>query len=136
MKYPALYAAAAALLSGALPAHAADPFSYWYVGLGSGYSRIQFYPADFDNGIPPNKKEFDAGFRGFIGWQVNRNWALELGYTQLGTFKYNTQNPATNVSQEIDYKVTGVETSIVPTVPLTSKFALFGRLGGFFSQAR
>jgi OmpA-OmpF porin, OOP family len=137
MKYPVLrFTAVAALLAGALPAYAADPFSYWYLGLGVGYSRVQFYPADFDNGFPSTKKEFDAGFRGFIGWQVNRNWAFEVGYAQLGKFKYNTENPATNVSQEIDYKVTGVEVSILPTIPLTSKFSLFGRLGGYFSQTR
>src|SRR5262245_27023252 len=120
MKYPVVRcAAAAALLAAAVPAYAADPFSYWYAGVGVGYSRVQFYPADFATGLTDTKKEFDAGFRGFIGWQANRNWGFEFGYSQLGKFKYNTEVPATNVSQQIDYKVTGVELSILPTVPLT-----------------
>jgi len=137
MNYPALrFAAAATLLSAALPAYAADPSSYYYVGLGVGYSRVQFYPADFATGLTDSPKNFDAGFRGFVGWQVNRNWAAEVGWVTVGKFKYNTENPATNVSQKIDYKVTGIEVSLLPTLPITRKFSLFGRLGGFFSQAR
>jgi OOP family OmpA-OmpF porin len=137
MKYPVLRClVVTALLSGAVPAHAADPYPFGYVGLGAGYSRVQFYPADFASGLTDSSKNFDAGFRGFLGWQVNRNWAVEVGYTQLGKFMYNTQFRGAIVSQEIDYKATGVEFSFLPTVPITRKLSLFGRLGGFFSQAR
>ena len=76
MKHPALrFTVAALLLSGVCSAYAADP--PWYAGLGIGYSRIKFYPADFNfgiAGIDERKKEFDAGFKGFIGYQIKRNW--------------------------------------------------------------
>ena len=137
MKYPVVRCAVVAtLLSGAVPAYAADPYSFYYLGLGGGYSHVDFYPADFSTGGVDIPKDFDAGYRIFVGWQMNRNWAAEIGYTQVGKFKYSTQNSATNVNQEIDYKVTGMEVSLLPTVPLGSKLSLFGRLGGFFSQAR
>jgi hypothetical protein len=141
MKYPVLRCAVAALLlSGVPPAHAVD--DYWYAGLGVGYSRVQFFPVDFSFGGFPcplvpcteSKKEFDAGFKGFIGYQINRNWAAEVSYATVGKFHYKYNDGS--VTQDAVYKVTGMGISLVPTVPLTRNFSLYGRLGGFFSQAR
>ena len=136
MKYPVLRCAVAALLlSGVPPAHAVD--DYWYTGLGVGYSRVQFYPVDFSPGVgtfTDKKKEFDAGFKGFLGYQINRNWAAELSYATVGKFHYKRDNGS--VTQDAVYKVTGMGVSLVPTVPLTRNFSLYGRLGAFFSQTR
>lgn len=135
MKHPAVRCAAAALLlSGVCSTYAADP--YWYTGLGVGYSRVKFYSADFSSGgvASEHKKEFDAGFKGFLGYQFNRNWAAEVSYVSLGKFKYTYE--VGSVSQEDSYKVTGWGFSAVPTVPLTDNFSLYGRFGAFFSQAR
>ena len=133
MKHPALRCTVAALLlSGVCSTHAAD--SYWYTGLGVGVSRAQFYPADFNLGFSETKKEFDAGFKGFIGHQINPNWGAELSYATLGKFHYKYDNGA--VTQDAVYKVTGVGFSAVPTVPFTRNFSLYGRLGAFFSQTR
>jgi OOP family OmpA-OmpF porin len=136
MKHPVVRCAVVAtLLSGAVPAYAADPNSFMYFGLGAGYSHVDFYPADFKTGATDLPKDFDAGYRIFAGWQVNRNWAAEIGYVTVGKFKYDS-NFGTNVNQQVDYKVTGMEVSLLPTIPLGSKLSVFGRLGGFFSQAR
>ena len=135
MKHPALRCTVAALLlSGACSTYAAD--SYWYTGLGVGLSRVQFYPADFGSGgvFSERKNEFDAGFKGFIGHQINRNWGAELSYATLGKFHYKYDNGA--VTQDAVYKVTGVGFSAVPTVPFTRNFSIYGRLGAFFSQTR
>ena len=135
MKYPALCRAVTALLlSGASSIHAAD--SYWYAGLGTGYPRLQFYPADFSSGgvFIDSKKEFDAGFKGFLGHQINRNWAAEVSYVSVGKFHYDYS--VANVTQRDDYKVTGWGFAAVPTIPLTRNFSLFGRLGAFFSQTK
>ncbi len=130
---------AALLLSGVCATYAAD--SYWYAGLGTGYSRVQLYPADFssrptDPGCPcsDSKKEFDAGFKGFIGHQINRNWAAEVSYATVGKFHYKYESGG--ITQDATYKVTGVGFSAVPTVPFTRNFSVYGRLGAFFSQAR
>ncbi len=136
MKHPALRCTAAALLlSGVCSTHAADP--YWYAGLGVGYSRVQFYPADFKAGVAgvdESKKEFDAGFKGFLGYQINRNWAAEVSYVSVGKFQY--KYTIANVTQQDDYNVTGWGFSALPTVPFTDNFSLYGRLGAFFSQTR
>jgi OOP family OmpA-OmpF porin len=136
MKYPVVRCAVAALvLSGVSSAHAVD--DYWYLGLGVGYSRVQFYPVDFSPGVgtfTDTKKEFDAGFKGFMGYQINRNWAAEASYATVGKFHYKRNNGS--VTQDAVYKVTGIGFSLVPTVPLTRDFSLYGRLGAFFSNAR
>jgi OOP family OmpA-OmpF porin len=136
MKYPVLrYAVTALLLSAACPSHAADP--YWYTGLGIGYSKVQFFPADFSSGgtYSETQKNYDAGFNGFIGYQFNRNWAAEASYSQIGKFHYMYNN-GTNVTQDGIYKVTGWGLSALPTVPLGENFSLYGRFGAFFSQTR
>jgi len=129
-------AVTALLLSGLAPAHGAD-FSYWYAGLGVGYSRVQFYPVDFTSGgtATESKKDFDAGFKGFLGHQFNRNWGAELSYVSLGKFKYTHTNAA-GIPQDAVYKVTGWGFSAIPTINFTDNLALYGRLGGFFSQTR
>jgi len=141
MKYPVVRCAVAALLLSGVPsAHAVD--DYWYVGLGVGYSRVQFYPVDFSFGGGPcpavpcteSKKAFDAGFKAFMGYQINRNWAAEVSYATVGKFHYKYNDGST--TQDAVYKVTGVGFSLVPTVPLTSNFSLYGRLGTFFSTTR
>jgi OOP family OmpA-OmpF porin len=135
MKYPVLRCAVAALLLSGVPlAHAVE--DYWYAGLGVGYSWVQFYPADFSSGgtFQDSKKDFDAGFKGLIGYQINRNWAAEVSYATVGKFHYKYNNGS--ITQDAVYKVTGVGFSAVPTVPLTKNFSLYGRLGTFFSTAR
>ncbi len=135
MKHPALRCTVAGLLlSAACSTYAAD--SYWYTGLGVGLSHVQFYPADFGSGgvFSERKNEFDAGFKGFIGHQINRNWGAELSYATLGKFHYKYETGG--ITQDATYKVTGVGFSAVPTVPFTRNFSVYGRLGGFFSQTR
>jgi OOP family OmpA-OmpF porin len=135
MKHPALRCTVAALLlSGVCSTHAAD--SYWYTGLGVGYSRVQFFPADFSSRgtLIESKKNFDAGFKGFLGYQMNRNWAAEVSYVSLGKFRYKYSSA--NVTQQDNYKVTGWGVSAVPTLHFTDNFSFYGRLGAFFSQAR
>ncbi len=137
MKYPVVRCALVALvLSGAPLAHAVD--DYWYLGLGAGYSRVQFYPVDFAPCSSPicdqSKKAFDAGFKGFIGYQINRNWAAELSYATIGKFHYKYNNGS--ITQDAVYKASGVGFSLVPTVPFTRNFSLYGRFGTFFSTAR
>jgi len=135
MKHPALHCTVAALLlSGVCSAYAAG--SYWYTGIGVGYSRVKFYSADFSSGGVANerKKDFDAGFKGSLGHQINRNWAAEVNYVSLGNFEYAYEKAGG--PQQDFYKVTGWGFSAIPTVPFTDNFSLFGRFGGFFSQTR
>jgi hypothetical protein len=145
MKHPVLRCTVAALvLSGVCPTYAYAADSYWYTGLGVGLSQAKFYPADFGSGgfagcsprgpCRERKKEFDAGFKAFIGQQINRNWAAELSYTTVGKFHYKYDDGT--VTKDAVYKVSGVGFSALPTIPFTRNLSVFGRLGAFFSQAR
>jgi len=140
MKYPVSRCAVACVfLLGASLAHAAD---FWYAGVGLGYGKVDFYPADFSsaNTPPPigpaaeSIRNADLGFTGALGVQLNRNWALEVNFIQLGKFSYKYMYP--EGTQEDIYSVSGWGTSLLPTVPVTRNFSLFGRLGILFSQTR
>ena len=136
MKYPALRCVlASVLLLGTPLAGAAGP-DYWYAGVGLGYGKIEFYPADFSsNGTAAETiRDADLGFTGAIGVQFNRNWATEVNFIQLGKFSYK-YTQGTNTEEDI-YEVSGWGVSLLPTVPLTRNFSLFGRLGVLASQTR
>lgn len=140
MKSPALRFAVAALLLSGLPSTVAAN-TYWVMGLGMGLGMVQLYPADFSPSPCPTtctdtKQELDAGFKVFLGYQINRNWAFEASVTKVGKFHYKRSNPANGVTQDAVYEVKGLGLSFVPTIPFTRNFSLFGRLGGFSSQTR
>ena len=137
MRSPALrFAVAALLLSGSPLTVAAE--SYWYIGLGTGLSYAQLYTADFNPGActtcTDSKEEFDAGFKGFVGYQFHRNWAFEVSYQGIGKYHYKVDNGS--VTQDVVYEVVGAGYSFLAKIPFTQKFSLYGRLGGFASQTR
>src|SRR5258707_2198223 len=134
MKRPVLRCSVAALLlSGVCPTYAAD--SSWYMGLGLDVSKAKFYPEDFSGtAFTEKKKEFDSGFKLFIGQQINRNWAAELSYATVGKFHYKYDNGT--ITQDGVYKVTGVGFSAVPTINFTRNLSVFGRLGRIFFPTR
>jgi OOP family OmpA-OmpF porin len=141
MRSPALRFAVAALLLSGVPSTVAAN-TYWYAGLGMGLGLVQLYPADFSPSpnCPPTcttdkKQESDAGFKMFIGYQINRTWAFEAGVTTVGKFHYKRDYP-NGVTQDAIYKVKGLGLSFVPTIPFTRNFSLYGRLGAFSSQTR
>lgn len=103
-------AAAAALAFAASSAFAA-PTGY-YGGLDAGSTRID----DFGD----NK----ASFGGFLGYGYNRNFAIELGYRQLGSW---------NVLG-IDVKAKQTHVSVVGSYPLNGRLDVYGRLG--YNQLR
>lgn len=135
MKYPVLrYVVATVLL--AAPLANAVGADYWYAGVGLGYGKVEFYPADFSsNGTATETiQDADLGFTGSLGIQLNKNWALELNFIQLGKFSYKYTVGAN--TQEDLYEVSGWGFSLLPTVPVTRNFSLFGRLGALASQTR
>jgi OmpA-OmpF porin, OOP family len=135
MKSPLRFAVAALLLSAATVASAAD--SKWYLGFGVGYSYANMYPADFASntaGVTDSHKYYDAGYKVFMGYQLDRNWALEGSWVTLGKFQYGYATAGGSTS--LDYKVTGFGFSLVPSIPLGDSFSVFGKLGVFASQAR
>ncbi len=76
-----------------------------------------------------------TGFKVFGGYQLNKNFAIEGGYFDLGSFGYNANTvPAGTLSGNI--KLKGLNLDLVGIVPLTEKFSVFGRAGLNYAQAR
>lgn len=76
-----------------------------------------------------------SGYKLFGGYQLNRNFAVEGGYFDLGRFNYafNTTPLGTFAS---DTRVRGLNLDLVGLLPLTEQFAVFGRVGAAYAQSR
>ena len=77
----------------------------------------------------------DTGYKIFGGYRLNRNFAIEGGYFNLGKFGYvaTTLPPGTLTGR---IKLQGVNLDLVGSVPIGEKFSVFGRVGVIYTQAR
>ncbi|MDD2844745.1 MAG: outer membrane beta-barrel protein [Rhodoferax sp.] len=70
----------------------------------------------------------DRGYKLFGGYQVNKYFAVEAGYFDLGQFSFLANTvPIGTLSGNI--KVRGVNLDAVGMLPITDKFSAFARLG-------
>ena len=76
-----------------------------------------------------------TGYKLFGGYQLNRNFAVEGGYFDLGRFNYalNTTPIGTFSS---DTRVRGLNLDLVGMLPLSDQFSVFGRVGAAYAQSR
>src|SRR6185436_1071604 len=117
--------------------------SGWYAGFGVGLSM-----ADVDNdrikdgllqqGLATTSisdDERDVGYKIFGGYKINRHFAVEGGYFDLGKFGFtaNTSPPGT-VSGSI--KLSGFNLDGLGILPLSEKFSAFGRIGVQYAKAK
>jgi len=79
--------------------------------------------------------EKDTAYKLFGGYQMNRNFALEAGYFNLGKFGFtSTTVPAGTLAGQI--KLQGFNLDLVGTLPLTDRLSLLGRVGAQAARAR
>jgi len=77
----------------------------------------------------------DTGFGLAGGYQVNRNFAAELAYVDLGETSYAANGTATDgvgtfdAGLGIEQSASGPVFSILGIVPIGERFSVFGRLG-------
>jgi len=97
----------------------------WYVGITLGQS-------DFKNidcsGFSCDKK--DTAVRILGGYQINRNFAAELGYHDLG--KLTASAPGASV----EVKANAWELVGIGAWPVANQFSVYGKLGIYRGQAR
>lgn len=133
MKATRMFAAAAVGLGVLLAASQASAQGYIGASFGS-------TDADEGNAIPDlltsgTVDGKDSGFKLFGGYQLNRNFALELAYVDLGKLTYSGQFvglPVTGGKLE----TTGFNMSAVGILPLNPSVSLFGKVGLFSWQAK
>jgi OmpA-OmpF porin, OOP family len=135
--------ALAALASPFAIADATKGDTGWYGGASVGQSRAKIDDERITRGLLGGgfattsilDDNRDTGYKIFGGYQLNRNFALEGGYFDLGKFGFSaTTVPAGTLSGNI--KVRGLNLDLVGTLPITEKFSVIGRAGLNYAQAR
>ena len=124
----------AAMLAGLLAfTGAAQAQSQFYLGAGVG-------PSSFDRGIAEglidsgSVDKSDTGLKFFGGFQVNRNFALEAAYVDLGEARYSgTFGPDPVTDGRVE--VSGMNLSGVLSAPVSPQLTLFGKAGLFLWEA-
>lgn len=106
----ALAAAAAGFTSSAI---AAPPGPYLGAGVG-------LYTLDIDD---VNYDDSAALFRGFGGYRINDNWAIEADYQRLS----EAEDDILGTDVELDFEAWGV--SVRPIIPIGDLFDLYARVG-------
>lgn len=86
--------------------------------------------ADCDvSGIPGvSCDEKDTAWKIFGGYQINRNFGVELGYTDLGEVS------ATGAGVRINLETTAWELVGVGSFPVADRFSLYGKLGFYRAE--
>ncbi|WP_410505629.1 OmpA family protein [Janthinobacterium sp.] len=138
-----------ALLGGQL-AHAGDAWvnpdwanSAWYIGAGLGRSQASIdedrlsrsLMAGGSSSVAFDSRKHDTALKLYLGKQLNKNFALELGYFDLGKFGFDAVTvPRSTLNGTASFR--GVNLDLLAQLPLSERFSVYGRLGMHYTQAR
>lgn len=113
-------AALSVALSGAMSVYAAPPAeSGFLLGIDAGKADAHKYCHNISN-----CDSSDTSIRGDVGYQFDKNWSAELGYTSFGSlFKSHDNN------FDASQKASAWTVSGIGTLLLTERFGVFGRVG-------
>jgi len=98
-----------------------DANTGWYAGASVGQSKLK----DACSGIG-SCDDKDTAWRILGGYQINRNFAAELGYHDLGK--------ATAGSSTL--KANAWELVAIGAFPVANQFSVYGKLGGYRGEAK
>lgn len=127
----------------ASPIAMADFDDGWYVGANVGQSRAKIDDAKINSSLlgggftstTISDDKHGTGYKVFGGYQINKNFAVEGGYFDLGEFGFNaTTVPAGTLSGKI--KIKGLNLDLVGILPITEKFSAFGRVGATYAESK
>lgn len=116
--------------------------SGWYIGIGGGVTETsidedRITSSLFSSGYTVtdfSEDDTDSGYKLFGGYQFNRNFALEGGYFDLGSYDFMAETqPSGSLSGDIE--VSGVNLDLVGLLPLSERFSLLGRAGAAYAKA-
>jgi OOP family OmpA-OmpF porin len=136
----ALACLAALSAHGVMAAPYAEPAqldeSYYYGGASVGQSRSHLHTPGMTAQLLGNsatattieQDKQDTTYKVFGGYQFNRYVAAEIGFFDLGKYKFTAQTvPPGTLSGEV--KIRGFNLDVVGTWPMTDACALLGRVG-------
>lgn len=148
----ALILAGAATLSAGANASAADSDTFinpdwantaWYAGASLGQARATIDRQRIGQSLTANgatltsmtTDERALGYSLFLGKQLNRNFAIEAGYFDLGKFSVDAITSGNGTFRgEAGFK--GGNVDLVGQYPLTERFSLLGRVGMQYKQEK
>ena len=105
----------------------------FYIGTAIGRSAIFFDSQDFGSGSPSNAFERttvgdDTGYKLWIGYVFNENWALEGGYARQGKFQFRSTT-VDSLDSVFDYTASSWFLAGKLSTTVTGRFSIFGKLG-------
>jgi OOP family OmpA-OmpF porin len=114
---------------------AAEPVTGFYLGAALGASSYKIDSGGLANvGFAiGSKDDSDWALNLNAGYKITRNWAVEIGYVNLGSFGASGTFGAAPASVSAD--VTGWNISAFGTLPLNEMFSVYGKFGYFRSEA-
>ncbi|NPC58424.1 outer membrane beta-barrel protein [Caenimonas soli] len=108
----------------------------WYAGANVGRTDATIDDERITNGLlgqglatsSIDDRDHDHGYKIFGGYQLNRNFAVEAGFFDLGSFGYTARTvPAGSLTGDV--RIKGVNLDLVGLWPLTDKLSALGRVG-------
>lgn len=121
MKSAAVAVAALAASVFALPAAAQMSMASAYIGATVGQAE---YKSACENTVG-SCDEKDTAWRVLAGMQINRNFAAEIGYHNLGEAKATGSSLKVNV-----FELVGIG-----AFPIANMFSIYGKLGGYYGRS-
>lgn len=116
--------------------------SAWYIGAGIGQSKaniddqrlIRSLTESGASSVAFSADERDTAYKLFVGKQLNKYFALEGGYFDLGKFGFNaTTIPLGTLNGEVRFR--GLNLDLLGQLPLSERFSIYGRLGMNYARA-
>ena len=135
--------ALAMLASPMLYAQEVTPNTGLYMGISAGEAQANLDNARITqgllgSGLTTNSMSEDrkaTGYKAFVGYPINPNWAIEAGYFDLGQFGFTANTtPAGSLSGVA--RIKGMNLDLVATLPITERWSLLGRVGAAYAQTR
>ena len=136
-------------MTAAQAAKADEPFinpdwanSAVYIGAGIGQSRATIDEERIRAALSANgatissfdADEREAGMKLFVGKQLNRYFAIEAGYFDLGKFEFDARTSGNGALRgEAGFR--GVNVDLVGQLPLTERLSLLARAGANYAKA-
>jgi OOP family OmpA-OmpF porin len=117
--------------------------SAWYLGAGAGKARatidrdrlVASLTAGGATAVNFSSYERDTGYKLFIGKQLNKNFALEASYYDLGNFGFNATTTPGNGILNGDVSFRGGSLDLLAQLPLSQRFSIYGRIGANYTKA-
>jgi opacity protein-like surface antigen len=106
----AVAAIAAMMAAGSVAAQTVD--SGVYIGLEGGIASISAI-ATPTNGVKTSETNEAAALRALVGYQINKNFAVELGYFATDDFKQDGTDRARTVRYNLKADVKGADLSVI-----------------------